>query len=99
MTLGVRRLSHTTQEDSSHEITECDSLPYLRCAVFYYGVMPAVAARADVPVLVLRAGLDSPELNAGIEAFVREAIPADVPVTFVNYVEGQHAFDIFDDTD
>ena len=72
---------------------------YVRCAVFYYGVTAAHPTRQDVPILLVRAGRDSPNLNAGIDNFVREAMTEDVPLTFVSYVEGQHAFDLFDDND
>jgi tetratricopeptide (TPR) repeat protein len=72
---------------------------YVRCAVFYYGVTAAHPTRQDVPMLVVRAGRDTPNLNAGIDNFVREALAEDVPLTFVSYVEGQHAFDLLDDND
>ncbi|MEN3332001.1 MAG: hypothetical protein V7641_1366 [Blastocatellia bacterium] len=72
---------------------------YLRCAVIYYGAAQVQAMRDDLPVLMVRAGLDSPGLNNGIEAFAREAIAGDVPLTVINYVDGQHAFDLLDDTD
>jgi dienelactone hydrolase len=72
---------------------------YVRCAIFYYGVMNEKPGRDDVPVLVARAGLDSPSLNAGIDRFLEAAIAQDLPLVVINYPEGQHAFDIFDDTD
>jgi dienelactone hydrolase len=74
------------------------SRTYIRCAVFYYGAMNQKATRDDVPMLVARAGLDGPQLNRGIDEFVKDAIAREVPLTLVNYAEGQHAFDIFDDT-
>ncbi|HKY05929.1 MAG TPA: tetratricopeptide repeat protein, partial [Blastocatellia bacterium] len=72
---------------------------YIRAAVFYYGVMGETPVRQDVPVLVVRAGLDNPNLNAGIDNFVRMAVSEDVPLSFINYPEGRHAFDILDDND
>jgi dienelactone hydrolase len=71
----------------------------VRCAVFYYGLMAGKPGRDDVPTLVARAGLDSPSLNANIDAFVAESVARNLPLVLINYPEGQHAFDIFDDTD
>lgn len=72
---------------------------YLRCAVIYYGAAAVQAPRDDLPILIVRAGLDSPGLNNGIETFAQAAIAGDMPVTVINYVDGQHAFDLLDDTD
>jgi tetratricopeptide (TPR) repeat protein len=72
---------------------------YIRCAVIYYGAAAVPSMRNDVPILIARAGRDMPQLNAGIDNFVRAGLSEDVPVTLVNYVNGQHAFDLMDDTD
>lgn len=72
---------------------------YIRVAVFYYGVMGESTVRQDLPVLVVRAGLDNPNLNTGIDNFVRMAVTEDVPLTFINYAQGRHAFDILDNND
>ncbi|MGA9773407.1 MAG: hypothetical protein WBV94_30530 [Blastocatellia bacterium] len=72
---------------------------YVRCAVIYYGSAAVTAMRNDVPIFIARAGRDMVTLNAGIDAFARAAVTEDAPLTLVNYVNGHHAFDLFDDTD
>jgi dienelactone hydrolase len=72
---------------------------YLRCAVIYYGGASAHPTARTLPLLVARAGQDIPNINAGIDTFVREALAADAPITLINYVDGQHAFDLRDDND
>jgi acetyl esterase/lipase len=52
----------------------------------------------DLPLFVVRAGEDNPQLNKSIEHFVCEATQRNLPLTFVNYSNGQHAFDLENDT-
>jgi hypothetical protein len=48
---------------------------------------------------VVRAGKDSwTELLQSIDRFVDLALEANLPVTVRNYAEGQHSFDVLDDT-
>jgi acetyl esterase/lipase len=50
----------------------------------------------DVPLFVVRAGNDSfGRLNETLDRFLAEALRANLPVTFVNYPEAPHAFDLF----
>ena len=72
---------------------------YIRAAVFYYGVMTDHPTRNDVPFFVARAGDDDPQLNGSIDVFMKAAVEEEVPVTFVNYVGAQHAFDLLDDNE
>lgn len=54
----------------------------------------------DLPLLIVRAGRDEmPGLNAGIDAFVAQALRANLPLTLINHHTAPHAFDIADDTD
>jgi acetyl esterase/lipase len=48
------------------------------------------------PMLISRAGLDRPGLNASIDAFVTQAVASGVTLDFLNHPTGHHAFDIFD---
>ena len=52
----------------------------------------------EIPFLVVRTGEDNPQLNTSIEHFVCEAIKRNLPLMFMNYSKGQHAFDIANDT-
>lgn len=53
----------------------------------------------DIPLLIVRAGQDSPNLNETIGRFLGGAVIRNIPVTFINYPDGVHAFDIFNDTE
>jgi acetyl esterase/lipase len=50
-----------------------------------------------VPVLVARAGLDTPVLNASIDSFIRAALSANAWLDCLNHPTGHHAFDVLDD--
>lgn len=54
---------------------------------------------ASPPMLLVRAGLDQPLLNASIDSLVRHALDRNRSVELVNYPTGHHAFDLVDDTE
>lgn len=72
---------------------------YIRCGVLYYGWGQVPSFRKDVPILYVRSGLDRAIVNQPIDHFIRQALDAELPLTFINYAEGQHAFDIADNND
>jgi acetyl esterase/lipase len=54
----------------------------------------------DVPLFIARAGRDEmPHLNETLDRFLGKALTRNLPVTFVNYPEGPHAFDIHHDSE
>jgi dienelactone hydrolase len=69
-----------------------------------YGcVYPCRAKSVDdlpqkIPLFVVRTGEDNPQLNQSIEHFICDATKRNLPLTFVNYSDGQHAFDVENDT-
>ena len=69
-----------------------------RAAALYYGSMTTPPKHAELPLLVARAGLDQTFLNRSIDAWVAEAVKLDAPLSFFNYPEGRHGFDLLDDT-
>ncbi|MEO6709271.1 MAG: hypothetical protein ABI054_03630 [Planctomycetota bacterium] len=75
------------------------SRPYLRCAVFYYG-MPAIwpPVRPDLPLCIVKAGVDNPDLNARIDRFALEAAALNVDMTYIVHASASHAFDVADDS-
>jgi dienelactone hydrolase len=87
--------------------------PHLKCAVAYYPMLatqPAQprelvplellrATRKPLPMLLVRAGRDMPELNAGIDAFVKEARRRKAPLTLIELPEAHHAFEFTDDVE
>jgi dienelactone hydrolase len=54
-------------------------------------------AKDIAPVLIARAGLDYPEINTTIDAFVAEALSRNMMLTVMNHPDGRHAFDVLDD--
>jgi acetyl esterase/lipase len=57
----------------------------------------AANAGRIAPMLIARAGLDAPELNATIDAFGQEALARKARVELVTHPQGRHGFDILDD--
>jgi len=64
---------------------------------------PIVRLRRDPdklpPMLIARAGKDRAPLNEGIDKFVSEALAKNLNIEVINYPEGQHGFDLYDDND
>jgi acetyl esterase/lipase len=54
-------------------------------------------AKGAPPLLVARAGLDDPGLNAGVDRFVAAAIARGATLDLLTHPEGRHGFDILDD--
>lgn len=55
------------------------------------------AVAVAIPMLVARAGQDDPALNAGLDAFVRAALAANMTLDVLNAPAGYHAFDVRND--
>jgi len=53
----------------------------------------------EVPLFVVRAGKDAPQLNQTIDAFLAGALAHNLPVSFTNHATGPHAFDLLDDSE
>jgi dienelactone hydrolase len=79
--------------------------PLIRCLVSFYGFhdervrqqLKAVAGKLP-PLLMARAGLDAPDLNSNFNAFVSDALNQNERLELINYSDGRHAFDIYDNT-
>jgi tetratricopeptide (TPR) repeat protein len=75
---------------------------YIRALVMYYGAgwkpEDNIIKRQDLEIQVVRAGLDFYDLNKNLESFMLNALKTDAHVEFINYPEGQHAFDVLDNT-
>jgi len=83
-----------------------ENQPFMRAVVSYYGILGMTSRRQVTalgeklpPMLVVRAGRDSQFINNAIDLFVHEAINKNTDLTFYNYPEGQHAFELRDDTE
>jgi hypothetical protein len=66
--------------------------------VLYYGSGNVGAPRADVPVLMVRAGQDHPALNASMDSLAVALTRTGVPLTVLHHPAGAHGFDIVDST-
>jgi Flp pilus assembly protein TadD len=75
-----------------------DPLP-VRAAVAFYGNGEFTEVRRDLPVLVVRAGKDWPQMNERIDRMAAQAVAANAPWTVLNVAGGHHAFDVLDDTE
>ncbi|MFN7949810.1 MAG: alpha/beta hydrolase [Blastocatellia bacterium] len=53
---------------------------------------------ANLPLLIVRAGQDNPQLNETIDSFIKDALACNLPVTFINHPTAPHAFDVLDDS-
>lgn len=54
--------------------------------------------RKDVPVMIIRAGKDNvPYINQSLSNFLDKALSLNLPVSLINYPNGSHAFDIYND--
>jgi len=76
---------------------------YIKALVMYYGAgwrpEDNFIKRQNLEIQVVRAGLDFYNLNKGLAQFLQHALEADAHIEIINYPEGQHAFDIFDNND
>ncbi len=71
----------------------------LKAAIFYYGAAAQPAFRPDLPVLLVRAGLDRPPLNRAIAEMAAEAARHNAPFTLLNHAGGYHGFEVRNDDD
>jgi dienelactone hydrolase len=73
--------------------------PYIKAAVIYYGIAEVKELRTDLPLLIVRAGLDVPALNRRIDQFVANALAVNAPLEVLNYPGGHHPFEDTDDNE
>jgi len=53
----------------------------------------------NLPLLIVRAGRDVPQLNETIDRFMAKALSCNLPVTFKNLPNAPHSFDVLDGSD
>jgi dienelactone hydrolase len=54
-------------------------------------------AQGLAPMLIAKAGLDNPALNASIDQFITEASAKNIALDYLIHPRGRHAFDVLDD--
>jgi dienelactone hydrolase len=75
---------------------EDPSMVGVTAAVMYYGTGDVTTFRLDLPLLMVRAGLDRPPVNEEIARLVGAAVAQNAPVTLLNHPGGHHAFELAD---
>ncbi|MCG3154860.1 MAG: hypothetical protein DKINENOH_01456 [bacterium] len=65
----------------------------IKAAVIYYGSADIQSFRRDLPLLWIRAGLDSERTNSAIARASSLALSQNAPVTLLNHPTGRHAFE------
>jgi dienelactone hydrolase len=73
------------------------ALTAIRSAVIYYGAGQVERFRLDLPILLVRAGLDRPGLNNEMGQLAAKALSQNAPVTVINHPGGYHAFEMRND--
>ncbi len=69
----------------------------VRAAAFFYGYSDSMVFRRDLPVLLVRAGLDRPGMNENLGRVLSEAVAANAPFTLLNLPAAHHGFELLDD--
>ena len=73
---------------------------YIRCGVIYYGMIEKPLVRVDLPLLIVRAGLEgSADLKRNLDEYIAQLLARNAPLTLINYPAGRHAFDLHDDNE
>jgi len=75
-------------------------LPTFPDEVFEEFSAPAYIQRGSgraIPMLIARAGLDAPALNASIDRLIAAALAGNMDIDVMNHSTGHHGFDILDD--
>ena len=81
-------------------VVQDPALTAVKAAVMYYGTANVKSFRLDLPLLMVRAGLDRPPVNAAHDDARRAAAVAqNAPVTVLNHPTGAHAFESVNNDD
>jgi acetyl esterase/lipase len=72
---------------------------WIKAAVFYYGNIDTMNVRPELPVLVARAGLDTPFTNASLSQYAQRSLARNGTLTMLNLPNARHAFDLVDSTE
>ncbi|MEP7372562.1 MAG: hypothetical protein ABI675_04185 [Chitinophagaceae bacterium] len=65
----------------------------IKAALIYYGAAGIEQFRPDMPVLLVRSGLDNIQLNKELDSLAFKALVANAPYTIVNFNTASHAFE------
>jgi len=65
----------------------------IKAAVMYYGASTFTTFRSDLPVLYVRAGLDSRGTNEAFDRLAALGLGQNAPITVINHPTGRHGFE------
>lgn len=65
----------------------------IKAALIFYGVAEIPDFRVDLPVLLVRSGLDNNGLNKSLDTLVFRALQANAPYTVFNFNSAVHGFE------
>lgn len=77
----------------SFNIAENKNNKFIKGAIFYYGYGPVKSFRYDLPVLIVRSGLDNISTNKKIDSLLARAINENAPIEILNNPGGHHPFE------
>ena len=67
----------------------------IKAALIFYGIAKIENFRPDMPVLLVRAGLDNVQLNKQLDSLAFRALTVNAPYTIANFNTVQHGFEDF----
>jgi len=70
----------------------------IKAALIFYGIADMNSFRVDMPVFIVRSGLDNITLNKRMDTMVFRALEANAPYTIHNFNSAVHGFEVGDDT-
>ncbi len=96
-TAAIAVFGASSNAQASLPIVQDRAASRIRAAVMYYGGAPVADYRRDLPMLIVRAGLDRPGLNRAVDSVIAGALRSNAPITVINHAGGHHGFEGVDD--
>ena len=95
--IGIWACSANLRPGSAYALDPVNT--WVKAGVFYYGNVDTMNVRPDLPVLVARAGLDTPFTNSSLSQYIQRAMARNANLTVLNLPNMRHAFDLVDSTE
>jgi tetratricopeptide (TPR) repeat protein len=95
--IGIWACSANLRPGSAYALDPVNT--WVKAGVFYYGNVDTTHVRPELPVLVARAGLDTPFTNASMSQYIQRAMARNANLTVLNLPNMRHAFDLVDSTE
>ena len=95
--IGIWACSANLRPGSAYALDPVNA--WVKAAVFYYGTVDTAHVRPELPVLVARAGLDTPFTNNSMSQYLQRSMARNGNLTVLNLPNMRHAFDLVDSTE